>query len=141
MDKRELILACLSTGEGESFSPVQIQKMLFLIDQNISKNLGGKFFDFKPYNYGPFDKSVYEVLEQLQRTNEVDISPEFNWRVYLITEKGKVTGDSIINSLDSKIRDYIINISRFVRSQSFSQLVKSIYKEYPEMKKNSVFQD
>jgi hypothetical protein len=42
--------------------------------------------------------------------------------------------------MDEQARDYIDRESIFVRSLSFPELVAAIYKAYPEMRANSVFQ-
>jgi hypothetical protein len=42
--------------------------------------------------------------------------------------------------MDKKAIAYIRQASEFVRSLSFTQLVSAIYKAYPEMRENSVFQ-
>lgn len=65
MDREDLVLACLAPAKGALHSPVQVQKMFFLIDRNISEDIEGPLFDFHPYDYGPFDKAVYETLEKL----------------------------------------------------------------------------
>ena len=40
MSKEELLLAALASAKGSSFSPVQIQKLLFLIDRRIGRDIG-----------------------------------------------------------------------------------------------------
>jgi hypothetical protein len=39
MEKRDIILAAMSPAKGESHTPVQVQKLLFLIDRNISDKI------------------------------------------------------------------------------------------------------
>jgi hypothetical protein len=46
---------------------VQVQKLFFLLDENIAADLGGRQFSFEPYDYGPFDRAVYSELELLAR--------------------------------------------------------------------------
>lgn len=140
MKKQNLVLAAFAAEKESSFTPVQVQKMFFLIDENISEFLGGKHFDFAPYNYGPFDKSVYKVLEKLNLSGDVSISRVGNLKIYKSTSAGYEKGVDLLENLPQEARDYIKKTSEFVRSLSFTDLVSSIYKAYPEMKKNSVFQ-
>lgn len=141
MDQEKIILAGLVPAKGEAYTPVQVQKMFFLLDKNVSKSLGGPFFNFQPYNYGPFDKTVYEVLEQLSREGLVSLESQGNWRTYKLTVQGQKQGEKILSQLSAEIQDYIETVSQFVRGLSFTQLVRAIYKAYPEMKQNSVFQE
>ena len=48
--------AFAATEPGTKFDPLRAQKLLFLIDQVVSERIGGPFFDFRPYLYGPFDQ-------------------------------------------------------------------------------------
>lgn len=141
MDRRSVILAVLAPAMGASHSPVQVQKMAFLLDKEIAKYLGGPHFDFQPYDYGPFDKGVYDVLEELSKDGlvEVDSEPGLRWRRYRLTEAGQHEGSKILAKLDRRAGDYIKKVSKFIRSLSFEELVSAIYKAYPEMKVNSVF--
>ena len=73
MTKREVVLAALAPAQGKQHSPVQVQKLLFLLDREASELLGGPHFNFVPYNYGPFDKEVYQVLNELDFNELVTI--------------------------------------------------------------------
>jgi len=143
MDKKEIILAALAVGEGAIHTPVQVQKLLFLIDKNISHSIGGPFFDFQPYAYGPFDKQISRLLYLLHEDGDVEIirNPALQWVKYRLTTQGQKKGEAIINSVSKEIKNYFKKLSKFVRSLTFAELVSAIYKAYPEMRVNSVFQD
>ncbi|MFA5838245.1 MAG: hypothetical protein WC837_14965 [Bellilinea sp.] len=141
MEKKEIVLAGLYPSDRKIFTPVQVQKLFFLLDKNISAFIDGPVFDFQPYNYGPFDKSVYCTLEELHTDGFVEIIP-FNSRSnYRLTNEGQIEAKKIFSKLDQVSRAYITNVSNFVLSLSFSELVSAIYKAYPEMRVNSVFQE
>ena len=141
MDRKEIILAGLSTGNCDLFTPVQVQKLFFLIDRNIAEKINGvPFFDFEPYNYGPFDKDVYTTLEELAVEGRVEMVPQGSWTSYKLSDQGQKDGEKILGSLSLKEQEYIRNVSQLIRKLSFSQLVSAIYKAYPEMKINSAFQ-
>jgi len=140
MDKKQIILAAMASSGGTLHTPVQVQKLLFLIDREIPSLVAGPVFNFQPYNYGPFDKTVYSELSQLAEEGDVVIVPQNNWLSYELTAKGLETGTKLLASLSEQARDYIGRVSQFVRSLSFSELVSAIYQAYPEMRENSVFQ-
>lgn len=140
MNRREFELAALAASNGQSFTPVQLQKLLFLLDRNIGSHLGGSGFDFQPYHYGPFDVNVYSTFASLEHEGLAVIeNPNSSRRLYRLTESGQHEGLKILDSLDKSIAAYMGTVGQFVRSLSFAGLVSSIYEAYPEMKANSVF--
>ena len=86
---------------GAVHTPAQVQKLFFLIDRNIHNLLGGPCFDFMPYNYGPFDQTVYRVLEQLAVDDLVELVPDYNWTSYRLTAGGQKIGEGLLESLSS----------------------------------------
>ena len=129
-------------ASGMAHSPVQIQKLLFLIDREIPKLVGGPHFDFEPYQYGPFDSTVYSELRSLRAKGLVDV--DLIWwgrRGYSLSPEGQEKGEAILGELNEKAQAFIQKTSKFVRGLSFSKLVAAIYKAYPEMRENSVFQE
>lgn len=140
MNKRELLLVAFGAGAKHEHTPVQVQKLLFLIDKNVGARIGGPVFDFAPYDYGPFDASVYEVLRELEVDGFVSSSESMRgWKQHALTDKGVAEGERLAQVVDPVVIDYIKRVSEFVRSLSFSDLVSAVYKAYPEMKANSVF--
>lgn len=142
MDKKEVILAVLATSDGAIHTPVQVQKLLFLIDKKIPNLISGPYFNFAPYAYGPFDVEIYNILEELGQEGEVEIirNHSLKWAKYRLTIKGQKKGEELLAAMDPKASEYIRELSVFVRGLSFAELISVIYQEYPEMKKNSVFE-
>jgi hypothetical protein len=141
MDRNEVVLAILAASNGEPYSPVQLQKSLFLVDRTLGHRIGGPFFDFQPYDYGPFDAGVYDTTTALNSKGLVEIrrDPGTSVRKYLATPDGMEIGKKILDELNPGLRQYLTELSEWVRAQTFSSLVSSIYRKYPEMKTNSVF--
>lgn len=140
MTRREIVLAALAAGDGERHDPAEMQKMMFLIDEKIPEDVDGPHFNFKPYNYGPFDKAVYEELEASAVDGLVEIVPTNRWSEYALTERGLEEGNALLDELPDETRRYLRTLSDFVRSLSFDQLVSVIYRNFPEMRENSVFE-
>ncbi|MEN6518614.1 MAG: MarR family winged helix-turn-helix transcriptional regulator [Methanospirillum sp.] len=138
LDGRDLVLACLAAAGESSYEPVQIQKTLFLFQ---NRGLGQEIFQFVPYDYGPFDPTVYRTLEDLATDGLVEIrdSPFDRYRTYRLSPEGRVAGQATLEKLPEAKRDFLVRLSQWVRKRSFSELVGAIYKAYPEMKVNSVF--
>lgn len=141
MERRDLVLAVLAAAEGAIHTPVQVQKLFFLIDKRLGKRIGGPYFDFRPYFYGPFDSQVYVVLEELARSGLVEVLSNGPKRSYKLTREGQERGDKLLSTLNPADSSYIRKLSSTVRQMRFGQLVSAIYRAYPEMRKNSVFQE
>ena len=140
MNKLDLLLTALAAGEKNEYTPVQIQKLMFLLDKNISNRIGGPFYNFRPYDYGPFDASIYEDLRELKKQGYISTSPSNRgWEKHQLTDLGLAKANEFTAQIDPSIFDYFRAVSEFVRSLSFADLVSSIYKAYPEMKVNSIF--
>ncbi|QJR04188.1 hypothetical protein HH800_19510 [Sphingobium yanoikuyae] len=140
--RQELVLAALSAGQSNSeLSPVQAQKLFFLIDKNVALALGGQQFNFEPYDYGPFDSAVYSDLDWLSVPQEgsVEIVRSGRYRTYRLTQRGLQLGQQRLDQLDPETRSYFGRAKDWVKSLSFQDLVRSIYQAYPETRANSIF--
>lgn len=138
--RENIVLAALASAGNSPFTPVQVQKLLFLIDRQIPARVGGPHFAFRPYHYGPFDRAVYGVLEELQEKGLVDIQGSGTWRSFALTDAGERAGGEALSSMDPDVQDFVRRSCEFVRTLSFSALVSAIYKAFPDMRTNSVFQ-
>lgn len=58
---------------------------------------------------------------------------------YKLTTEGQKFAIAAVEQFSEQVKGYFYRLSEFVRSLSFPQLVSAIYKEYPDMKANSVF--
>ena len=140
MTRSEILLAGLAAGgENATYTPVQVQKLFFLLDREAAGVLDGPHFDFQPYDYGPFDRDVYVELENLSREDLAVVHNTGRYRLHQLSQYGYQRGNDILDSLAGNARDYIVSVADWVLKLSFQQLVASIYNRYPEMKAKSVF--
>jgi hypothetical protein len=103
--------------------------------------LGGPHFAFRPYDYGPFDSAVYDQLTVLGFTGHIQVSGSGRYRSYGLTPKGYTEGQQILSTLPEQTVDFLREVAQWVRRLSFQQLVAAIYREYPDMKVNSIFHE
>jgi hypothetical protein len=144
LSHEEVALVVLSPANGEPFTPVQIQKALFLADDKV----GGAFradsrYNFQPYDYGPFDWQVYADAENLERRGLSQINQQFGsrWRTYAASPAGIAEGRRLAERLTSDEHAVLEKIVNLVRRLSFNELVSAIYRAYPPMRARSVFRD
>ena len=141
MDRANYVLVSMSPAKKDDFSPVQVQKLFFLLDRNIADHSGGPHFNFIPYDYGPFDSEVYKQLRELESSELVNVNGSnlHPSRTYRLTSAGQEQGQRQFPDFPMEVQEYIKETVKFVRAASFSELISSIYHAYPEMKVNSVF--
>jgi uncharacterized protein YwgA len=135
-----LLLALASTSDGR-LTPVQIQKAMFLLKQEAGQYVGPDFYEFVPYNYGPFNSSIYDDLNALAGSGlvTIDQSQGRSWAMYTITGTGLQKADQVRDAVAPAIRDYTQNVVSWIKAQSFAGLLRSIYTKYPSFAVNSVF--
>lgn len=142
LTRRDLVLAAMAAADGAVHTPVQVQKLFFLIDENVAGAMGGKKFRFQPRDYGPFDPDVYREIEQLagEGMSEVFTDPALPLKTYRLTPRGQSAGKEILESrIAPETADYLRRLSAWVRDLPFAELVSAIYQNYPTMKINGVF--
>lgn len=138
--RQNLMLAALNSGSRRSdLSPVQTQKLFFLIDREAAEMSGGPWFNFQPYDYGPYDVAVYNELENLSRAGFVEITSGGRFRTYRLTDAGKEQAAAASRNLSDELMEYIGRAKDWVTSVDFRTLVSSVYAAYPDTKVNSIF--
>ena len=142
MDRNDLLLLTVADSESAGLTPVQLQKALFLIGQSKLQGLPPDYYEFIPYNYGPFQSDIYTDADKLSAEGHLaQISvPGRAWSVYQITSAGQERAQQIESECDPTLATHVKAVVQWVRSLSFSGLLRAIYAQYPEFRRNSVFQ-
>lgn len=138
MKRADLLLKIIAAANGEALTPTQLQKVAFYVGMKFGSQLSD-YYRFKKYDYGPFCVDVYRDAEKLERKGTVMISihPRGGWRQYSATLAG-VRAE--LNDIPDEISTYIVEKVQWARGLSFQELVRQVYREFPEYRENSVFQ-
>lgn len=142
LSPKDWTLLVIAAAKGEPLSPVQLQKSLFLIGQNLTaaQRKSRQFYEFKPYDYGPFSAAIYSDATLLASERLIEISAQTaSYRVYVSTNEGIERATAFRSGLDEIAVKYLDAVVNWARHNSFESLIKSIYKTYPEMRRNSIF--
>ena len=141
VNKEDYVLAVMSATKMNPLTPVRVQKLFFLLDDTIPEKVGGPYFEFVPYDFGPFDKTVYHVFKSLAIKNMAEIKkPDFNTpQMYQLTALGQEIGSETFESFPDDVQDYIVRLVEWILENSFTQIVSAMYKYYPDMKTGNVF--
>ncbi|HKI38528.1 MAG TPA: hypothetical protein VKA46_42160 [Gemmataceae bacterium] len=140
MNRQEFVLAVLAAGDAVEHNSTQVQKLFFLLDRKVPEQVGGPWFAFQPYDYGPYDRAVYEELRALTSRGLVSITKgKGASRAYHLIPEGNAEGQVQLKKLPPATADYIRRLSAWVRRLSFEQLVSAIYRAFPDMSAKGVF--
>ena len=139
MKRLDLLLKIIAAADGEKVTPAQLQKVAFLVGMEFPQEVPSDYYEFQKYDYGPFSADVYRDAEQLEREGKIMISvhQRGGWREYAATVKGsRIDFKDIPEAMTSFIEDKV----SWARRLSFQQLVREVYRQFPEYRENSVFQ-
>ena len=135
----DIVLAAMSAGgTGARYDPVRVQKLFFLIDREISEFIDGPYFHFEPYHYGPFDKAVYEDLDELAEQGKINIDTAGRYNRYSLTDSGHARGIAVLSALPEPAARYMEDAAKWVRFVPFKHLLSAMYRQYPDMAVNSI---
>jgi len=135
------VLLALRAAEGHTLTPVQLQKVLFLLGKRRPKDVGHPFYHFRAYDYGPFDVAVYSDADQLAEEGLVivDRSRGNNSRRFNLTAAGEQEANRLAADVPEGAVEYLAEVVPWAQSLRFDELVRAIYEAYPETRANSVF--
>ena len=143
LDRQDWTLLVLAAARGGSLQPVELQKALFLVSRNVPANERRDFYKFRPYDYGPFCGAIYSDADTLQLLGlvEIDHPARARYRQYRATPVGIERANELRRKLGRETVAYLDRMVAWVQRLPFNELVRAIYKAYPEMRANSVFRD
>jgi len=141
MDKSDWTLLVIAAAGGDTLTPIQLQKALFLIGNTMPTVDEGDFYVFRPYNYGPFCQNIYSDAEHLYADGLINIVsiPNQSWSNYSVTETGLARAKMLSSQLDDPQFNYLSSLVKWVKGLSFEQLLSFVYEKYPKFAENSVF--
>ncbi len=138
--KKDWLLLALASADDGRMSPVQIQKAMFLMSMEAPQFVGRQFYKFEPYDYGPFDSSIYSDVQSLERDGAVvSENTGRRWRHYMITPTGLRRAKQLNAGVNVDALEFLTVVVAWVKSQTFAALLRAIYEKYPNYAKNSVF--
>jgi uncharacterized protein YwgA len=140
-NRQDWPLVILSLADDGVLTPIEMQKALFLMKQEAGKLIKGSFYTFVPYNYGPFDQTIYNDIDALARQGFVALekADHGRWAYYVITKSGAKRAAALQTDIDDRLTNYAKKAVAWIKSMPFPELLREIYKKYPKFAVNSVF--
>jgi hypothetical protein len=141
MDNKDWIILAADAAAPGPLSPVQLQKTLFILKQELPGEVGAGFYQFRPYNYGPFSSPIYSDAEVLAKQGliTIDTVPGQSWPNYSITAAGRAYAQELVLRASGPAVPYLRSLVDWATKIRFQDLLRSVYAKYPEYAVNSVF--
>lgn len=130
MLNRQKVLIQLLKAAARPISRFELTKWSFLLRHEFPSGGGSSFYDFVPYQYGPFSFSLYQELDKLEAMSYVRLREE-----NICIADAELT-EAI--SIDRKIvaDDLLAVVGRFGKKRT-RELTDYVYDTYPEFTCNS----
>jgi hypothetical protein len=123
LQRAEWTLLALAAAGGQPFTPVQLQKSVFLLCQAAPKNLAAQRYQFASCGYGPYDAAVYRDAEALEAQGLATVNRRGRWVMYAATPAGVERAEKIAPRVPAIVLDHLRSSIKWVRGLSFRDLV------------------
>lgn len=132
------VLAFLFLGikENEENKPVvqgslMLFKQFFVFVKEIKPDLE-TYFDFVPYDYGPYSFKLKDTLDALESSGFIRTEKHENDIDYYLTEKGLVKAKESLTKINQEIIDRIKKLRNDGARLGYFKVLQHIYSKYPE---------
>lgn len=128
MEKRYWLLLVI----GDTIQPIQIQKTMFkfAMESGASES---EIYDFAPYIWGPCSFDIYDDLSTLRAAGHVETARSGRgWNSYKLTAAGRTRVEQLRKNSDDGHLRYLDETRDWVLSRKFEDLLRDVYKDYPD---------
>jgi hypothetical protein len=134
----DLLLLMAKGAEDGSypFDAIRAMKSAFLVSERGLPEWQ-LLYNFRPYDYGPFDSSVYVSRDVLVAGGLLEERPG-NYPSYRLTEAGHARAREIAERMGSASAAWLEGIGKWASSRSFAQLLREVYAEFPQFASRSI---
>src|SRR5947208_285620 len=80
-------------------------------------------FQFRAYDYGPFDTRVYTARDHLLRDGLLTEEKPGRYPTYSLTELGRARVEDLEETLGPHDANWVRSVGRYVTSKSFTRLL------------------
>lgn len=135
LEGRDWLLLLIASGEtAQTADPIRIMKGAFLLSEGIAEHGGERPYRFRPYRYGPWSPEVYDDVARLVAEGLVSSCPAphtAQWRCYSAQAAGLRRARELNDLIGPDWATYVKGIRRWLDGQTFSGLLRFIYRRFP----------
>jgi hypothetical protein len=123
-------------GAPHGLDPVRLQNGMFLFGQEVAEVPPDEKYTFRPYDYGPMSKAIYDDLDGLVADELVETVPVEgqSWSRYRPTERGVERGMQLLEAAASEERvgiQHLYETKRAVAEMRFDALLERRVRALP----------
>lgn len=154
----------VAAAAGRINGITRLEKLLYLADREteVSAAVQAEELVFKPYDYGPFSKEVYEAAELLEQAElvreerqvsgqsvdsleDVEVTgaseaDEYVTRCFVLTDNGRAVAD-LLGQQHPEVVRALSEVKDRYAARSLAALIQYVYRTYPESAVNSKIKD
>ena len=137
---KKLVLLVLGFADGHIDTDTRMQKLAFLVNQEVFN-----WVKFEANDYGPYSKELMKAVDELEKEGKlVYVWDNDGVSRYYLTEKGKQDAKKLLEQLkdedENKLKRAMEIIQRH-KDDALSYLVAYVYRHYPEYAEKSKIKD
>lgn len=121
--RHKLLLALVKLSERK-VSRLQIVKQAFLLRQHLSSDYARRFYEFLPYDWGPFSFTLYHDLQKMADSGLLTFPSD---KTIEATEHSS----SVSKSLEPRLRAELYSFWEAYGNYRVGQLLDLVYENYP----------
>jgi uncharacterized protein (DUF488 family) len=129
LHRQRLILSLLADAGGEA-THLEVTKWAFLTRMETSSAGGSSFYQFVPYQYGPFSFGLFQEVAAMTRNGLIEETPGSRWR---LTDAGRAEARRAESGPAASGRSIV---KRFAGKPA-TELIDHVYERYPWFTINS----
>lgn len=139
LDQQDVVLLIAAGADGPfRLDPIRVMKGCFLVSQRGAPEWQ-TLFNFSPYDYGPFDSTVYRARDALLAHGLLVDDGSTRYGAYALTRDGHAAAQRLRDLIGPANADWFAQIGRYVTSKSFTDLLDEVYAAYPTFATNSLY--
>ena len=139
MTREDVLLGATAGANGPyPLDPIRLMKAAFIVSQRGPEDSRG-LFAFRPYDYGPFDSTVYQARDNLLAGGLLASAPAGRYDAYSLTPEGRIAAEELERRVGEDVYAWLREVGGYVTSRSFSRLLREIYAAFPEYAARSIF--
>lgn len=127
MLKRQKIILALLESADKPLSRTMFVKLSFLLQAETDIGKDAAFYDFVPYQFGPFSFALYREVEALKQQSYVDQSDD---KLSLGQRMVRET-EALVAELPEAVQSSVRHITARYATKGQNTLVRDVYARYP----------
>jgi hypothetical protein len=139
LTQEDLILTLADGATGPyDLDRIRLMKGCFIVSER-GRREWRNLFEFRPYAYGPFDRSVYSARDAAIADGLLMNDPHGRYDDYALTDSGRARVAEVEAAIGGANADWVRRVGHYVTSKSFAQLLREVYARWPDYASRSVF--